>query len=121
MDANKMENEEKVQRTLDFIERDRSLADDPFFTTRLMARTEKYFSSAGTVAYIPLLIKLRPYLAAAVVIIGILAGIAAGTGLDRIPGNDKVVQRTVRLQEFAQEEYLSEIAAPVEEEILSTK
>lgn len=116
-----MENEEKVQRTLDLIDRDRNLADDPFFTTRLMAHTEKYFSSAGTGPYIPLFIKLRPYLAAAVVIIGVLAGIMAGTGLDRIPGKSQAIQRTVKLQQFAQEEYLSEIATPVEEEILSTK
>jgi hypothetical protein len=116
-----MENEEKVQQTLDLIDRDKVLAEDPYFTTRLLARTEKYFSASGTASFIPLFVKLRPYVAVVAIILGIFAGIAAGSRLERIPGKEQASQRTARLQQFAREEYITDITAPVEEEILSTK
>ena len=38
------ETQEKVNRILDYIEKDRLVPEDPFFSTRLIARTEDYFS-----------------------------------------------------------------------------
>jgi len=73
------QNHERVQKTLDFIQIDRNLPEDPWFYSRLTARMEQASDQsfkrgwAGMVVF-----RLRPILAVMVLVIGITGGIALG-------------------------------------------
>lgn len=110
---------EKVEETLRFISQDRILADDPFFTTRMMARAEKEFpTSVAPAGFSVFYGRLRPLFAAATIVIGLAAGVFLGTQLSRntpTASND----RTVVLQQLAQEDFITGINGSPEEQLLS--
>lgn len=113
-------NEEKIKKTLDYIEKDRIVAEDPFFHTRLMARAEDYFSTTerrsgqGTVW-----IRLRPVIAGIVVVIGIFAGIFSGSRLSSLNRQNPEQARSEQLQQYSEESYINEINGSIEEQLLS--
>ena len=112
--------EEKVNRVLDYMDTDRLVAPDPFFSTRLLAGTEKYFSGiqeGNTI--VPFHARLRPVLAAAVIILGIFTGILSGSLLGRTGHQGKDRERVARIEQFARESFISEIKGPVEEKVLT--
>lgn len=117
-----METEEKVNKTLDFINRDRVLADDPYFSARLMARAGYEFSHRkGSAGLSPVFMRLRPVLAIAVILLAIIAGMFLGTRLGKEPATLQTADRSSRLQRLAQEEFITEINGSVEETLLSKK
>jgi hypothetical protein len=117
-----METEEKVNRTMEFINRDRILEDDPYFQARLMARLGNQFTAAGSrTFFLPLYYRLRPVLATLVIMLGIFTGILLGTRLGREPVTAQPGDRTSRLHQFAQEEFITEINGSPEEQLLSNR
>jgi hypothetical protein len=117
-----MDTEEKVNKTLEFISRDRILEDDPYFTSRLMARLDNEFSAAGSKTFfLPLYYRLRPLLATFIIMLGIFTGILLGTRLGREPMAAQNTDRSSRLHQFAQEEFITEINGSPEEQLLSNK
>jgi len=80
--------QERVQKTLDFIQKDRDLPEDPWFYSRLSARLEKESEQstrnrwAGMVS-----LRLRPILAVMVLVIGIAGGIMLGKALSAPMGS----------------------------------
>jgi hypothetical protein len=114
------ETEEKVNRTLDLIKNDRVRPDDPFFTTRLMARAEREFAVNGREhRHSSLYLKMRPVFAVAAVALGIFAGIFLGTRLGRVNPGDQTVTRSALFEQYSQENYLTEINGSIEEHFLS--
>lgn len=77
-------NQLKVQQTLEFIEKDRVIPEDPWFYSRLRARMENETGRtsrtgwAGAMAY-----RLRPVLAAVLILIAVSGGISLGNLLSR--------------------------------------
>ena len=111
---------EKVEETLRFISQDRILADDPFFTTRMMARAEKEFATSSAPACFSVFYgKMRPLFAAATIIIGLAAGVFLGTQLSRNNTATASTDRTAVLQQLAQEDFITGINGSPEEQLLS--
>jgi hypothetical protein len=116
-----METEDQIQRVLDHIDQDKIVSDDPYFSARLMARTQDYFSPASSRSRGVIMYRLRPLLAAAILMIGVFAGIMAGMRLNRIPAPRQAAERDELIRQFTQENYISELNNSVEEQILSSK
>ncbi len=116
-----MKNEEQIQRVLDHIDQDKTVADDPYFSARLMARAQDYFSPAPARSRGEIMYRLRPLLAAAILMIGVFTGIMTGMRLNRIPGPRQAAERDELIRQFTQETYISELNNSVEEQILSSK
>ena len=113
---------EKVNKVLDFIDTDRLVSPDPFFRTRLLAGTEKYFSGVHKGhAIAPFHARLRPVLAVAVIILGIITGILSGSLLGKTGPQIKDRDRVARIEQFARENFISEIKGPVEEKVLTNQ
>lgn len=111
---------EKVEETLRFISQDRILADDPFFTTRMMARAEKEFpTSVAPSGFSVFYGRLRPLFAAATIVIGLAAGVFLGTQLSRNTTATASNDRTAVLQQLAQEDFITGINGSPEEQLLS--
>jgi hypothetical protein len=117
-----METPEKVNKTMDFISRDRLMADDPYFSARLMAKVEHQFSRRDHAGgYSPLFAALRPVMAVAVIVIGIFAGIFLGKQLENGPAVGQETEHSIRLRQFVRAEFITEINGSVEEQILLNK
>jgi hypothetical protein len=117
-----METEEKVNKTLEFIHRDRVRADDPYFSARLMARVEHEFAARSVrTGFSPIFLKLRPVFATATILLGIFAGILLGTRFGKDSASSPGADRNSRMQQFAQEEFITEINGSVEKQLLSKK
>jgi hypothetical protein len=117
-----MEKESKVliTRTLDHIEKDRLRPEDPFFTSRLMARAEREFSAAAR-TYRPSVVymKLKPVLAVAAVALGIFAGIFLGGLLSRVNPVGQATDRSILLEHYANENHINDINGTIEEKLIS--
>jgi len=114
------ETQEKVNQVLDYIEKDRLLAEDPFFSTRLLARTEHYFTSGQQQhGFARFGINKQPVLAIAVVVLGLFIGIFSASRLSTVNPAGPVAERTVRLEQLANESFITEINHSPEEQFLS--
>lgn len=114
------ETQEKVNRILDYIEKDRLVPEDPFFRTRLLARTEGYFSGKKKNAEFSILrVKLQPVLAIAAIVLGLFVGIFSGSRLSIVKPGVSDSERNAQLEKYANESFISEINSPVEEQLLS--
>lgn len=112
--------QEKVDRILDFIEKDRLVPEDPFFRTRLLAKTQGYFSGGqmkGEMAIFRL--KLQTAVAIAAIVCGLFIGIFSGTRLSSAKPRESVSERHVQLEKYADESFLTEISNPAEEQLLN--
>lgn len=115
-----IESEEKVNKTLDSIQKDRLRADDPFFATRMMARAESAFDfPLKGRTFFAFSNKLRPLFAAALILVGMAAGIILGTQMSRREAAASTGDRSSRIQAFAQEDFLNEINGSLEQKLLS--
>ncbi len=71
--------QERVQKTLDYIQKDRKITEDPWFFSRLTARLENEFEQSAKHGWLGITtLRLRPILAGMVLVIGIAGGIALG-------------------------------------------
>lgn len=114
------ETQEKVNRILDYIEKDRLVNEDPFFSTRLLARTENYFSNKQKQTVFTLFrISMQPVLAIAVIVLGIFIGIFSGSRLSMVKPRGSDLERNVRLEQLASESFITEINRSAEEQFLS--
>lgn len=114
--------EEKVNQAMDFITRDRMVAEDPYFTARLMGRTGHYFSGRRPAErYAASLLRLRPLLAVAFILLGLSAGIFLGSRLTNVLSADPVSERAALVEQFSQEHFITEINGTFEEQLLSNK
>lgn len=115
-----IELQDKIDRTLGFLEKDRQVPHDPFFMTRLEARTEACFS-CGTdrSAVRRFSVRWQPVFAVAAIVVGLFAGVLSGSLLSRTKTREPVSERSVQLERFASEAFISEISSPVEEQLLS--
>ena len=112
--------QEKADLILDYIEKDRQVANDPYFSTRLMARTEHYFSTGQKKQVFTLFrISLQPILGIAVVLLGLFIGIFSASRLSTINHPGPVAERTVRLEQLANESFITDINRSAEEQFLS--
>lgn len=112
--------EEKVNRVLDYIEKDRIIPVDHFFSTRLSARTDHYFAIAKKKSFTNTAwVSLRPILAICIIFLGIFAGIFSGIHLNRMKPAQNIQERSARIEQFANESFIPEFSNPVEEQILS--
>jgi hypothetical protein len=114
------ETQEKVDRILDYIEKDRLVPEDPFFRTRLLARTESYFSGTKKNTELVILrLKLQPILAIAAIVFGLFIGIFSGSRLSIAKPGVSDSERNAQIKKYANESFISEINSPVEEQLLS--
>jgi len=112
--------QEKVDRIIDYIEKDRLVPEDPFFRTRLLARTEGYFSGKKKNAgFVILRVKLQPVLAIAAIVLCLCFGIFSGSRMSMVKSQVSDSERNVQLEKYANESFINEINSPVEEQLLS--
>ncbi len=114
--------QDKVQETIDFIQKDRVIPDDPYFYSRLIARMENEVEGAPQQrAATSFLLRLRPILAVMVVLIGIGGGILLG----RVLSTPLEFQETSALisppEEDANAIIFREISSAMDEQILLIK
>jgi hypothetical protein len=114
------ETQKKIDRVIDFIEKDRLMAEDPFFSTRLLARTEDYFSgNKKNIDINPFRIRLQPVFAIAIIVLGIFIGVFSGNRLSTEKQKESDSERIGRIEQYANESFITEIKSPVEEQLLS--
>jgi hypothetical protein len=114
------ETQEKVNRILDYIDKDRLVNQDPFFITRLLAKTEDYFShKKKNTDLIPFWIRLRPALTIAIITLGIFIGIFSGSRLSMVNPRGSDSERNVLLEQYANESFINEVNSSIEEQLLS--
>jgi len=111
--------QEKVDRILDFIEKDRLVLEDPFFRTRLLARTQGYFSGGQMKGEMVIFrLKLQTVFAIAAIVSGLFIGIFSGSRLDSEKSRDSVSGRNNQMEKYAEESFITEISNPAEEQLL---
>ena len=114
--------EDKVQETIDFIQKDRVIPDDPWFYSRLIARMENEAenvpqrSLAGT-----FVLRLRPVLAVMVVLVGIVGGVILGRALSPPADSRESTASIVLVEEDANANLFKEISSAMDEQILLIK
>ncbi len=119
MEQNK---QERVQKTLDFIQKDRIIPEDPWFYSRLMTRIEgekEQSYKAGLLGVIKL--RLRPILAVIVVMAGIAGGISLGKVISTPANTNERATSVFPLEEDANAAFFSEISGSSYEQILLMK
>ncbi|MFH1297085.1 MAG: hypothetical protein ABIJ04_07425 [Bacteroidota bacterium] len=116
------QNQERVQKTLDFIQKDRVIPEDPWFYSRLTARMEQEAGLihqpgwAGTVAF-----RFRPILAVMVVLVGIAGGIALGRLLSAPASSQEPTVSLFPSEEDANTVMFREISGSMDEQIVLMK
>ena len=114
--------QEKVQETLDYIQKDRIIPDDPWFYSRLIARMEKEAERAPQQGLAgSVMLRLRPVLVVMVVLIGIAGGVALGRFLST-PVDSRESTASIFLPgEDANALIFKEISSTMDEQILLIK
>ncbi|NQT78163.1 MAG: hypothetical protein HQ565_10645 [Bacteroidetes bacterium] len=113
---------DRVQKTLDFIQKDRIIPKDPWFYSRLMTRIEgekEQMYKPGLLGVITL--RLRPILAVIVVMAGIVGGITLGKVISSPANTNESTISVFPLEEDANAAFFSEISDSNYEQILLIK
>jgi len=111
--------EEKIKRTLDFIEKDRNIPDDPWFYSRLIARMENQEEKKRAMGFIGTIAqRLRPVLALAVIVVGITGGIYLGRALSPPVSSQESAISVFITSEDASAVLFREISGSMDEQIL---
>lgn len=113
--------EEKVQKTLDFIRKDRDIPEDPWFYSRLVARMETKFERSSTVMARDLLWRLRPLLAGVLILIAVTVGATLGKVLSNPPENQEMTFYGITEENDASIALFSELSGSFEEQIVLIK
>jgi len=114
--------EDRVQKTLDFIEKDRIIPEDPWFYSRLVARMENEAKEVRTNSLFgTLALQLRPVLAVMVVVIGIASGIFLGRAIAPPVSSPESTASVNPSAEDANAALFREISGSMDEQILLMK
>jgi len=114
--------QEKVQETLDFIQKDRVIPDDPWFYSRLVARMENEAEQAPERGLArSMVLRLRPVLAVMVLLIGIAGGVLLGRVLSAPLDSRESVALMSLPEEDANAIIFREISSAMDEQILLIK
>lgn len=113
---------EKVQETLDFIQKDRNIPEDPWFYSRLIARMENETEKTQTMGLTgTVMLRLRPALAVMIILVGIAGGIFLGHAISP-PVSPPGSTASVNLSgEEANTALFREISGSMDEQILLMK
>lgn len=113
---------DKLQKTLDFIDKDRIISDDPWFYSRLMSRIEGEKEQSQKVGFFGLITPgIKPILAGMLVMIGIAAGITLGKVISSPANTNELVFSVSPVEEDANAAFFSEISDSNYEQILLIK
>jgi len=113
--------EERVQKTLDFIRKDRDIPEDPWFYSRLTARLEKEFQPSSPVLDRNLLWRLRPILAGVLILMAVTVGITLGKVLSNPSENQEMTLYGITEENDASIALFSELSGSFEEQIVLIK
>ena len=114
--------QERVQKTLEFIEKDRIIPEDPWFYSRLIARMENEAEVDRANGWFgSLALRLRPVLAVVVVIFGITGGILLGRALSSVTGSPESSVSAYPSGEDAHAALFREVSGTMDEQILLMK
>ena len=114
--------QDRIQKTLDFIQKDRIIPEDPWFYSRLVQRIENEAEKthkpglAGAVA-----LRLRPILAVIVVMLGIAGGIVLGKVISTPASSNEPLTSVFPIEEDANAAFFREINDSIYEQILLMK
>jgi len=115
------EKENKIRRTLGFIEKDRVIPDDPWFYSRLMARMEREIGETQRGMAASLVMRLKPVLVG----IALLVAVSGGTWLGKVissPGQQPEISLLSGLPETDATTILfQEVSGSFDEQILLMK
>ncbi len=112
----------KIDKTLDFISKDREVMDDPFMSTRLLARLEATPEPGPSAIWFRTVkASLKPVLATVVIGAGLAAGILAGRVLSTVPGPVTADGRGQMLEQYAADNFITEVNGTSEEQMLVIK
>jgi len=115
-------NHDKVQKTLDFIQKDKIIPDDPWFYSRLMGRIEKEAEKTHKLGFTGIVtLRLRPLLAVMVIMVGIVGGITLGKVISTPTSSNEPTTSIVQPEEDANAAFFSEINSSIYEQILLMK
>jgi len=95
------------------------MPDDPFFGTRLLARTQGYFSGGRMKGEMVIFsLKLQTAFAIAAIVFGLFIGIFSGSRLGSAKPRESVPERIRQMEKYAEESFITEISNPAEEQLL---
>lgn len=113
---------DRVQKTLDFIEKDRIISNDPWFYSRLMSRIEGEKEPEHKVGLFGLITpRLRPILAGMLIMLGIAGGVTLGKVISSPANTNELSISAFPLEEDANAAFFSEISDSNYEQILLIK
>ena len=114
--------QDRVKKTLDFIQKDRIIPEDPWFYSRLMSRIEGKKEPVHNPGWSGVTtLRLRPILGVIILMTGILGGITLGKVISS-PANSKEPATSVfPLEEDANAAFFNEISGLNYEQILLMK
>ncbi|MBN1199361.1 MAG: hypothetical protein JXA23_08415 [Bacteroidales bacterium] len=114
--------QERVQKTLDFIQKDREIPEDPWFFSRLTARMEKTARLSSSQGWIGnAVLRLRPILVLLLLLIGIAGGITLGRVLSSVSFFQEQTVTGSVAQEDASMTILMQLSGSFDEQILLMK
>ncbi|MBE0647450.1 MAG: hypothetical protein IH596_06685 [Bacteroidales bacterium] len=114
--------QERVQKTLDFIQKDRDLPEDPWFYSRLTARLEKEAEQSSRKGWAGVVtLRLRPILVVLVLVIGIAGGIVLGKALSSPMGSGAQTASGFVAEEDPASAIFRELSGSFDEQILLMK
>ena len=118
--------DEKIDRrgekTLDFIEQDKIMPENPWFYSRLITRMEQEIKAARTVpSFLLFSHRLRPVLAGLLILVTLAGGLVLGRLLTLRSHSEESVSLTSPVEEDATAAVFREISANSDEQILLLK
>jgi len=119
MEENK---QDRIQKTLDFIEKDRIIPEDPWFYSRLMTRMKGETEQVRKVGLFGVIrLRPRPILAVIVVMIGITGGIGLGKIISNPENSIEQGTPVFSIEQDATTAFFNEISGADYEQILFMK
>lgn len=119
-----MENkdQDRVQKTLDFIKKDRIIPEDPWFYSRLMHRIENEAGETHKPGLVRLaVLRLSPILAVIFIMVGIAGGIVLGKVINKPAVSNATTISVTQSEEDANTVFFTEINDSKYEQILLMK
>jgi len=118
----KKNRQDRVQKTLDFIQKDRIVPEDPWFYSRLMARIEGEKEQMVNPGFLGVRrLRLRPILGVILVMVGIAGGITLGKVISSPASTKEPAVSVFPMEEDANAAFFSEIGGANYEQILLMK
>lgn len=115
-------NQDRVQRTLDFIQKDREIPEDPWFYSRLTARLEKESANSHSQGWVSAAaIRFRLVLVAIALIMGVTGGIELGRFFSTHPVSPAQEISGLMAEEDAAGVMFRELSGSFDEQILLMK